>query len=164
MCRILPNWSYFSVLVTLGHIAWRRTVTDKVSFSSLSKFRCCRAVWTVILLHLLLWLWLQHSVRVLLQINCRLLSLLGLFLLLIFMCSWNLIGILHWKWVTYCSVFMGHIVVKWDGGCYLIPFSPDVCPSPLGSSQAVLSCCTILPKCSQPEPTVRFITAELPRL
>ena len=120
-------------------LQWRRTITDKVSFFSLSEVRSCRAVWTVTLLHLLQCLWLQHTFRVLLTINLQAFVAVGvLFLLLIFMSSWNLIGILHWIWVTYCSVFMGHIVVKWDGGCYLIPSSPDVCPSPLGSSQAVL--------------------------
>ena len=109
-----------------------------MSLFSLSEVRSCRAVWTVTLLHLLLCLWLQHSVRVLLTVNLQaFVAVGGLFLLLIFMSSWNLVGILHWKWVTYCSVFMGHIVLKWDGGCYLIPSSPDVCPSPLGSSQAV---------------------------
>jgi hypothetical protein len=92
---MLPNFPYFQFWLlsdcTSGHIAWRRTVTDtlqwrrtvtdtshwrrtitdKVSFISLSEVRSCRAVWTVTLLHLLLCLWLQHSVRVLLTINLQ---------------------------------------------------------------------------------------------
>jgi hypothetical protein len=145
-----------------GHIAWRRTITDKVSFFSLSEFRCCRAVWTDPS---------ASSAVVVIATRC------SCFI------ENKLAGICRcWGVVFIADIYEflepnRHFALKMSYVLHCV-YGPHRCEMRrwllldsiqsrrLPQSLRIISGCTVAcaPKCWQPEPTVRFITAELPRL